>query len=288
MKLQAITVSVNYSDFLVHSLKANRHLFDKWIIVTDTKDVATKALCKAFDVVCIQTDIFYKNAKFNKYAGINEGLKYVDNDAWIIFLDSDIILQPDMPRVLSELKLDITCLYGIDRLNIIGYERWDEFQKGRGLLIENWLLTSQKLELGSRLVHYYGHEGEHGRFEGWRPLGFFQLCHRSSFDIYPQNTDGADHCDLLFARQWPRRKRHFIPELLAIHIESYGTGKAMNWYGRRSKPFLPIEPKKEKVKIKDIIFRKFKKFTETTIVFFIGCHEYVIDIFCKRKPKPYR
>lgn len=288
MKLQAITVSVNYSDFLVHSLKANRHLFDKWIIVTDTKDETTKALCIAFDVICIQTDVFYKNARFNKYAGINEGLKYVDNDAWIIFLDSDIILQPDMPRVLRELKLDITCLYGIDRLNIIGYERWNEFKRGRGLLIENWLLTSQKLELGSRLVHYYGHEGENGRFEGWRPLGFFQLCHKSAFSIYPQDTDGADHCDLLFARLWPRRKRHFIPELLAIHIESHGTSKAMNWHGRRSKPFLPIEHKNKKIRIKEIIFRKFKRFRETTIIFFIGCHEYVIDIFCKRKPKPYR
>lgn len=284
MKLQAITVSVNYSDFLIHSLEANRKLFDKWIIVTDTKDKKTKALCNNYDVICIQTDVFYKNARFNKYAGINEGLKYIDNDAWVVFLDSDIILQPDLPRVLRELHLDITCLYGIDRLNITGYERWNEFRKSRGLLIENWLLTSQKLELGSRLVHYYGHEGENGKFEGWRPLGFFQLCHRSSFESYPQQTDGADHCDLLFARLWPRRKREFIPELLSIHLESHGTGKAMNWWGRRSKPFQPIEVK-DKKKYSTLKFLK-KLFRRVSWILF-DILKFIINLL-KCQPKPYR
>lgn len=288
MKLQAVTVSVNYSDFLVHSLKANKKLFDKWVIVTDTKDNKTKELCDSHGVVCIQTDVFYKNARFNKYAGINEGLKHIDKDAWVVFLDSDIILQSDTPRVLRELHLDITRLYGIDRLNITGYERWEEFKKSRGLLIENWLLTSQKLELGSRLVHYYGHEGENGRFEGWRPLGFFQLCHRTSFDTYPQQTDGADHCDLLFARLWPRRKREFIPELMAIHLESHGTGKAMNWWGRRSRPFLPIEEKEKKnvslFKIFKKLLKRLYRWISWTLFFIL---KFLINLF-KCQPKPYR
>src|SRR6185312_13003905 len=119
IKLQALTVSVQYDDFLQHSIQENLKLFDKWIIVTDTKDIKTKELCDQYPkILCIQTDIFYHHgAPFDKYAGINEGLKYVDDDAWILFLDSDIILHYEMRRTLEKLHLDKTCIYGIDRLN---------------------------------------------------------------------------------------------------------------------------------------------------------------------------
>jgi hypothetical protein len=64
------------------------------------------------------------------------------------------------------------------------------------------------------------------------------LCHRSAFDQYPQQSHGADHCDLLFARLWPRKLRTHIPELLAVHLESENAGAGVNWYGRKSKPLV--------------------------------------------------
>lgn len=246
MKLQAVTVSVDYSDFALHVLEYNHKLFDKWIIVTSSKDKATQALCAQYsdkNVVCVVTDVFYDNgASFNKYAGINQGLKLVDPDAWVLFLDSDIILHYETRRVLEHISLQEDCLYGLDRLNCSGYAKWQGYKSGRGMLQENWLLHTQGLDLGARLVHHYGHMGENGRFEGWRPLGFFQLAHRSAFTSYPQDTKAADNEDLVFARKWPRNKRVMIPELFVVHLESDHAGKAINWYGRKSKPFIPAQP----------------------------------------------
>ena len=242
MKLQAVTVCVNYADFFEQTGEANRGIFDKFVVVTDCKDTEVTALCERFGHVCVKTDAFYENgASFNKYAGINEGLKLIEEDAWVCFIDSDIVLQKDTKRVLEKLNLDPAKLYGIDRVNCVGYESWEKYQDSKGVLMENWMLTAAGLELGARLVHYYGHEGENGRFEGWRPLGFFQLCHRSAVDQYPQETKGADHCDLLFAREWPRSQRAFIPELLGVHLESERCGQGVNWYGRKSAPFVTLK-----------------------------------------------
>lgn len=239
MKLQCITVSVKYADFLIHTLEENAKLFDKWIIVTDTKDQETKNLCSNYkNIQCIQTDVFYENgAKFKKFAGVNEGLKYVDKDAWVLFLDSDIVLHSQTKRILENVNLDPTFIYGIDRVNCVGRQAWDDYKKARDLVIHNWLLTDAGFKLGSRLVHYYGYEGGDGKFAGWNPIGFFQLAHRSSFDSYPQNSVGADHCDLVFARQWPRNRRMLIPEIMAIHLESNFLVRGTNWYGRLSLPF---------------------------------------------------
>jgi hypothetical protein len=237
-KITAITVCVGYSDFLCWVLPENKNIFNKWIIVTDTKDTETKNLCENYNVFCIQTDVFYQNKnKFNKYAGINEALKYVDNDSWVIFLDSDIVLHHLSRRVFDSLELNEKFIYGIDRVNCVGLENWLNYIRKRDALFKNWMLHSSGMELGARLVHYYGEERDKGKYIGWRPLGFFQMCHRSAFDSYPQNTIGADHCDLEFVRHWERSKRVLIPELLGIHLESVGATKGINWYGRKSQPF---------------------------------------------------
>jgi len=240
MKLQALTVSVNYPDFLVHVLEENKSLFDKWIIVTDTKDEETFNLCQKYSkygIVCIQTDSFYENAIFNKYAGINVGLNYIDLDSWCLFLDSDIILHDQTRRILENLELNKEFIYGIDRVNCKGIDSWEGFKAKRNLVIDNWLLTNAGFDLGSRLVHYYGYAGGDGKFKGWNPLGFFQLAHRGSFSSYPAESEGADHCDLVFSRNWPRSKRQFIPEIIGIHLESEFLIKGTNWYGRISLPF---------------------------------------------------
>lgn len=238
MKLQAVTVSVNYADFLEVVVQENKKNFDKWIIVTDTKDVATKEVCDRHGLECVQTDLFYANgAKFNKWAGLNEGLDRVDKDSWCLIIDGDVVLHYLTRRTLEKLNLDPTFIYGMDRLDCIGFDTWDHYKESAGILKENWLLHTAGLKMGARLVHHYGMEGENGRFEGWRPLGFFQLMHRSAFDRHPQDSDSADHCDLTFARQWPRDKRMLIPELFAIHLISEEARKGQNWRGRKSKPF---------------------------------------------------
>ena len=239
MKIQAITVSVNYDDFLEHVLEENHRLFDQWIIVTSLKDDKTYNICYKYkNVLCLRTDVFYENgAKFNKYAGINVAIQHLKNPDWVLFLDSDIVLHNQTRRILENLNLQKDCLYGIDRLNCVGLPTWKKFSHKRDLVIDNWMLTNANMPLGTRLVHYYGYDRGDGKFAGWNPLGFFQLAHSSAFNVYPQNSLGADHCDLMFARTWQRNRRVFIPEIMAIHLESKFAIKGTNWYGRISEPF---------------------------------------------------
>jgi hypothetical protein len=236
MKITAISVVVNYSDFFKHCL-SNKDVFDEWVIVTDTKDIDTKNLCDENGLTCLQTNVFYEGGgKFRKYAGINEALKHVEEDSWVVFIDADIILSPFARRTLEKIPLNPDRIYGIDRLNCKGFEKFIEFQKGKGVLLDNWLLHSGGLEWGARIIHIYGEEGENGLFTGYKPLGFFQLCHKSKITTYPEGSIDASHGDLAFAKLWDRKDRVLIPEILGIHIET-GEYKSMNWQGRRSKIF---------------------------------------------------
>ena len=100
MRPIAITVCVNYSDFLCWSIPISRKNFKDWIIVTDTKDIKTQKLANNYGLKLIVTDEFYKNNdNFNKWNGINIALDYLKTynkfkDEWILFLDSDIIIPP--------------------------------------------------------------------------------------------------------------------------------------------------------------------------------------------------
>ena len=237
LNVTCITVCVDYSDFLCWSLLENKSLFDNWIIVTSTKDSKTKELCDNNNVFCLQTDSFYEKGIFNKYAGINEALKLVPKDSWVLFLDGDIILPNLFRYILEHLTLDPKVIYGIDRVNCIGLEKWVEYIRKRDSLFQNWLLHASGFPFGARLVHFFGEKRDEGQFLGWRPLGFFQLCHTSAFTSYPQNTIGADHCDLEFVRNWKRDNRILIPEILGIHLESVGAPKGINCHGRKSLPF---------------------------------------------------
>jgi glycosyltransferase involved in cell wall biosynthesis len=266
MKLVAISVCVKYSDFFAVTA-INRKQFDEWIIVTDLDDEETASLAKAHDCTVISTDSFYKFGIFNKFAAINEALKLVDQESWVLFLDSDIVLHPQTRRVLESLNLQEDSIYGMDRLDCVGIEAWEGYRNGSGCVKDHWLLHSAGLPIGSRLVHLYGYENGDGKFKGYGPVGFFQLAHRSSFTDYPQNSLGADHCDLLFARNYARDKRHLIPELFCIHLMSEDSHKGHNWMGRRSKPFGVVSLPKPKITFCKLLKRLFRSFMRILIMF---------------------
>jgi glycosyltransferase involved in cell wall biosynthesis len=236
-RLEAITVCCNYSDFLAWSALANKHIFDRWVVVTDTKDYKTHQICLEHGLTCVKTDIFYANGGFNKYRGINEGLKHITKTDWVLFLDGDIVLPHIAKRVLRELDLDPTVLYGIDRVNIKGLPAFADYMAQPSMNHENWLLNIDGLEMGARIVHYFGQAGDNGRYGGWKPLGFFQLAHSSQFTTYPESSLYADHDDILFANHWTRTKRCLIPEIVGLHLESDDAVWGQNWKGRRSAPF---------------------------------------------------
>lgn len=240
MKLEALTIAVNYDDLFVHVAKENHIYFDKWVVVTDTKDTKITEVCSKYpNITLIKTDVFYSNnAKFRKYAGINEGLKHISKDAWVLFLDADIVLSNYTRRVLENIPLDKTKIYGIDRVNCKSYEDWVFYKRYKNVIYDNWLLNPASFELGSRIIHIYGEQEDRGKFTGYKPLGFFQLAHRSSFNHYPEGSIDASHGDIQFVKDYfPRRdKRELIPEILGIHL-STELNVGLNWEGRKSLRF---------------------------------------------------
>ena len=85
MKLEAVIVCVNYSDFLAHTIQSTKNQFDQLVVVTDYEDLETKKLCEYYNVKCVQTNVFYENGdKFNKGKGINERAYNLENDKCIV------------------------------------------------------------------------------------------------------------------------------------------------------------------------------------------------------------
>ena len=100
MKLEALTICVNYSDYLERIIPYNKNYFDKWIIITTYEDEDTLKICDKYDIWCLRTKAFddpgesrdISENKFNKGSAINKGLKHLDKDGWVLHFDADIII----------------------------------------------------------------------------------------------------------------------------------------------------------------------------------------------------
>ena len=234
MKIEAVIVCINYSDFLAATLPSNKKLFNKIIVVTDLKDTKTVAVCVENGVSCVQTNSFYKDGEVaNKAMGINEGLKKLDKDGWVVQLDADIWLPPLTRDILEKYPLNGSCIYGIDRYMCNSYPEWQEFISNEDKKIHDaWIfLHMHHFEVGTRVVQFHG--------EGYMPIGFFQLWNPSISGIatYPVEICGYDRTDVVHLKQFSREDRRFIPDFLCVHISSEEPFWGQNWHGRKSKEF---------------------------------------------------
>lgn len=236
MNLSAITICVNYADFLAHTLPHNKNHFDRMIVVTDTKDLETKRLCEFYHVECLQTDVFYEDGdNFNKAKGINEGIKALSPKDWVVHLDADIYLPPLTRQILNSLELDKQTLYGMDRMMCPDFNSWMQFICRPRLTHEGYIYIHPNVfPLGVRIAEYLS--------GGYEPIGYFQLWNpiHSSVYLYPDQHGAADRTDVLFAKKFPRAKRQLIPELICIHLESENLNlveMGKNWNGRKTKIF---------------------------------------------------
>ena len=234
MRIEAVTVCVQYSDFLAWTLAWNKHQFDNWIVVTDSKDTATQQVCAYHHVRCIATDAFYDNdMAFNKGAGINAGLAALRGDDWVIHIDADIALPPRAREMFEQrASLDPMSIYGIDRIMCQNFEDWVNFIAEPELQHTNEVyVNSNAFPLGSRVAKTDN--------DGYIPIGFFQLWNARATDHlqYPMGSGTSARADMRFARQWARQNRHLIPEVVGIHLESEPAPNGANWRGRQTRPF---------------------------------------------------
>ena len=235
VKIEAVTTCVNCADFLAHTLPLNKDLFDKFVVVTAPEDKATKRVCDHYGVKYKLTDAFRSRwGEFKKGAGINEGLAELSKDGWLVHFDCDVILPSHFRQTLERADLDTSMVYGIDRAEFKSYEDWQRFHgdpepqiQGNGVFIHT---SHTGQSLGTRVQ--FANRG------GYVPIGFFQLWHADSKVLkYPEGHTNAGREDSLFGALWPRRKRGFIPEIIAFHLESENASMAVNWAGRKTKEF---------------------------------------------------
>ena len=110
MKLQAVTICINYADYL-ECIVANRRQFDRWVVVTVPADAATAAVCARFGLEVVfsrtlQADGRDFNAAHNKSRALNEGLDALDPEGWVVILDSDVLLPRHFRARMEALPLE--------------------------------------------------------------------------------------------------------------------------------------------------------------------------------------
>jgi len=242
MKIEAVVVSVNHADFLAHTLPLNLRHFDRMVIVTAPEDRHTRRVCEAYGVTCKPTDALMSRwGLFVKGAGINEGLRRLDRDQWMVQLDADIVLPSHFRDALETADLDTSMIYGCDRQMFRSYADWMKFFESPLGQVEDVLIhpSNSGMPLGAR-VHHPGHQG-------YYPLGFLQLWHADSgITSYIADQTNAARDDTHFACQWPRKKRALIPEVVVYHLESEPGDMGANWKGRKTKPFMAHPPAAER------------------------------------------
>jgi len=274
MKLEAVVVSINYSDFLKHTLSQNKQFFDKIVVVTDDKDLDTKKVCDFYGVECVCTGLVYEgDSKVpNKGIAINEGLKRLDLDGWVIQLDADIWLPKLTRELLDRFPLQKDHIYGVDRFMCNSYEDWMKFlNENKKPMHESWIyMHTDFFPIGTRLVQYKG--------EGYWPIGFFQLWNPNGSGVktYPTHKVGFDRTDVLHLKQFKKGKRSFIPDFICVHLASQSHAQGQNWRGRSTAKFGPKDDSLTEVPKKSIWKKIFDILT------------FVLDLFLNLFRKGYK
>lgn len=233
--VEAVVVCDNYGDFLAETLPFTMRAVNRLVIVTGKHDKETQRLCAEYDVNCV-IGWNHRRGGFDKAKAINHGLAHLGCQDWLLHIDADIVL-PDVfgDWFQNDMSLDEADIYGVDRYNCKSADDWDKLRN------EKWMHYRQAWRY---MVYPPPHcvpatRVTHGDYDGWVPIGYFQLWHSSAKKRYAVKP-GADmeHTDLLHAVSWPPENRHLIPEFYAVHLSTdQKTGQ--NWHGRKSPRFRP-------------------------------------------------
>jgi hypothetical protein len=214
MNLQAVTICINYSDYLECVIDNRRH-FDRWIIVTVADDVATRELCGRYGLECKVTELLPPdgkgfNAAFAKAPLVNEALAELTPQGWAIALDSDVLLPRHFRRRLEALPLSPGCIYqAAGRRVCEDREAFDILRR-----CEPWETMVSR---------------------NTRPLGYLNLFHLGTpINRYPSRTsEDYLHDDSLFASSFGVAHMEYLP-MSILHVGPTN----VNWAKRISSRYL--------------------------------------------------
>ena len=235
MRIEGVSVCVNYADILAHTLPHNRQAFDRMVVVTTPEDEATQRVCEYYHVECVQTDVFFRDGDtFNKGAAIDHGLGLLSKLGWVVHLDADIYLPPKTRFILENLPLDDRKIYGIDRLMVTSHGEWMSFLSAPRPIQESWVFIHlDSFPVGCRIAEYANKDA------GYTPIGYFQLWSPGGSGVwgYPTEHGTCDRTDVLHAKKWSRCDRELLPELVCLHLDSEAAKMGTNWEGRKTRRF---------------------------------------------------
>jgi hypothetical protein len=240
-RIEGVTVSVGYADFLSWALTFNAKQFDKLVVVTTPDDEETKRVCDFHKIEYIESsDCYHEGQKFAKHRLINVGLKALKLDDWVVHFDADIVLPPGTIDVIRKSTLDSTCIYGMDRVEFMGANAlFDFISNPFPVYQKNGFIRTDKFKVLTRV--------------GWgnapTPLGFFQLWSPIVSDTlqYATGLNNAGSSDIWHILKWQEVKRRWLTNVLAFHLESEASNIGTNWKGRVTAPFMIDSVPKEKL-----------------------------------------
>lgn len=263
--IHGVVVCAGFSDYLDVSLAHNRPLFTKCVVVTSPDDKETQRVAGKHNCTLVITEdgndsdcvpdtpefgvTVPTTRPFNKGAMIERGLQQLPQNGFRVHFDADIVFPGNMRQRLGDACIDPTCIYGCDRMNVIGWDAWQKLiasgWAAKGFEHHHFLTHSiSKHEVGSRLIY-----GE----QGWVPIGYFQLWHHTAeysgiyrTRTYSNGSNSAAHDDVQFSLLFDRKKRVLIPEFYVAHLMTEDTHYGKNWNGRVTKKFGPPDPKEVK------------------------------------------
>jgi len=226
LRLEVVVTCVNFSAILDVALRLNMPHVDTMIVVTSHADTASHVVADKHGAICVQTDLFGKNGRgFNKGAAINAGFDRFQYHGWRMHLDADIVLPDNFRRLLfNHTHLDRSCLYGADRIDVIGRDELKEVVNFRHPQHGNSVFLHPKSDraISPRYVD---------PLRGYCPLGFLQLWHASAQKPYPHSLGNASHDDIAFSALWPEANRRQLPTAICYHLCSSEPYLGEHWDG---------------------------------------------------------
>ena len=212
MTIEAITVSINFGDYLAETLPRNKPLFNHIVVVTSPNDWLTKDVCRINGVEFVETVRHLDEGQFNKGKVINDGLHSRQWRDWICHIDADTVVPKGFYSRISKMISHKETIYGCHRYMCESQDQWKRYlQTGETKTMGELRRTAQTL-----------------------PVGYFQLWHSSQNQFYPEDVPLARSTDWRFSKQF---KSHVHLDAHVIHLSADTWVRGRDDAGRKTIPW---------------------------------------------------
>ena len=213
--IKIVTTSINYSDYLNHTLPHNKDICEDITVFTNPDDTETKSVCKKNSVAYqeinglgLQNDCFDTITKTKAY---NIFLQQHINK-WILFIDADILIPKNLKYKLTTLPYNEKYLYCTSRV----------------YLPMDYTKINENILKAKEADNYTTLGWVHLPVECW---GYFLLFFNNN-KIKPWQINDIDFCN----QNWPQYNKIYLSDDFAVAHIPHGTwddwGK--NFYGRKT------------------------------------------------------